>query len=870
VGAIQDAVNTVNDTHIDWGTGTNQVSTADIPEETNLYYTDERAEDAVGGMIADTNTIDLTYTDATPELKADLKKQNSTTIDLSDDASGLKADLNSTLKTNYDAAYSHKTTEDAINGIVKCDGAGTYSSVTDSSSNWDTAYSHSGVTSGNPHSVSASDVGAGTAQWNADKIQGVTVDNTDIGDGKILAYNSTSGKLEYETISSNDEKVKIDAAATAGYIGADSNDGVLRTDSTLNYSDGGDYVTLSVPDNYVKNAGGDTMAPKLTISDSADIAPLNITERASAPSNPAQEDVYLDDGTNTKTGTPGFRRYTGSVWEDLFLSTEADVISYQARAYLSADQSGIVSGTETPIAFNATSYDDNGDFDKTNHYYVVPKTGYYVVSVNAWLKDFNDGDNGYLRIYKNSNSTCITSNQGVNTGTYLNIYASDIVKATANDHISATIKHFTGSNNTLTSAGLTTYIAIAYLGSVGTTGTDELVGIDESATAGYIGATAGDGVLRTSSPMTYTDGGDYITLSVQDGTTAQKGAVQLQDSIDTTATTAATPNAVKNYVDAAGGGGVDNQNMSVTYVSASTLDVDGDFLQVSDTPLSAINLTLDITTDGINGCPKTLKTGTATCVGTAVTGSGTAFNTEFIVGDVIYFAIDNVGRRITAIADSTNLTVESSATVSTGRSIYKGGEAPNTWYAICVAYNPTTSTTGGLLFPTEANATDNGVPKTSRPPILPSGYTNWRHIGWVRNNSSSNFYNPAYCIVCQKIVERGLEAGADWSETGSKAAINTDGNTHELVNPNPCDIVPPGAKAIEFKSYVIDNLISQRLHLWGYGRSNYSQITFRTVVSNYGAEQTQTVFPDYMRRIQYEGSNTAFAGIYLAIKNFVF
>lgn len=49
-------------------------------------YTDEMAQDAIGAMIADTDTIDLTYTDATPELKADAKKQMSITAD----ASGLK------------------------------------------------------------------------------------------------------------------------------------------------------------------------------------------------------------------------------------------------------------------------------------------------------------------------------------------------------------------------------------------------------------------------------------------------------------------------------------------------------------------------------------------------------------------------------------------------------------------------------------------------------------------------------------------------------------------------------------------------------------------------------------------------------------
>lgn len=35
-------------------------------------YTDEQAQDAIGAMIADTATVNLTYTDGTPELKADV------------------------------------------------------------------------------------------------------------------------------------------------------------------------------------------------------------------------------------------------------------------------------------------------------------------------------------------------------------------------------------------------------------------------------------------------------------------------------------------------------------------------------------------------------------------------------------------------------------------------------------------------------------------------------------------------------------------------------------------------------------------------------------------------------------------------------
>jgi hypothetical protein len=59
---------------------------------TNLFFTDARAIAAVGGALLDTDSIDLTYSGG--QISADLKKQNSDSINLSIDASGLKADLN--------------------------------------------------------------------------------------------------------------------------------------------------------------------------------------------------------------------------------------------------------------------------------------------------------------------------------------------------------------------------------------------------------------------------------------------------------------------------------------------------------------------------------------------------------------------------------------------------------------------------------------------------------------------------------------------------------------------------------------------------------------------------------------------------------
>jgi hypothetical protein len=77
----QDEVTSVNGQ-----TGAVILDTGDISEGSNLYFTDERAQDAVGTILTDSNTIDFTYTDATPSITADVKTQMSITSD----SSGIK------------------------------------------------------------------------------------------------------------------------------------------------------------------------------------------------------------------------------------------------------------------------------------------------------------------------------------------------------------------------------------------------------------------------------------------------------------------------------------------------------------------------------------------------------------------------------------------------------------------------------------------------------------------------------------------------------------------------------------------------------------------------------------------------------------
>jgi hypothetical protein len=61
---------------------------------------------------------------------------------LVENGSAVAMDVATDIATASAAAtpLAHKTTEDALNGLVKVNGAGTYSAITDNSTNWDSAY----------------------------------------------------------------------------------------------------------------------------------------------------------------------------------------------------------------------------------------------------------------------------------------------------------------------------------------------------------------------------------------------------------------------------------------------------------------------------------------------------------------------------------------------------------------------------------------------------------------------------------------------------------------------------------------------------------------------------------------------------------
>ena len=72
------AANAVDDTNIDWGTGVNQVSTADIPEETNLFYTEVRvsANTDVAASKVTTDWISITQAVNLDTIESDTATNN--------------------------------------------------------------------------------------------------------------------------------------------------------------------------------------------------------------------------------------------------------------------------------------------------------------------------------------------------------------------------------------------------------------------------------------------------------------------------------------------------------------------------------------------------------------------------------------------------------------------------------------------------------------------------------------------------------------------------------------------------------------------------------------------------------------------------
>lgn len=192
--------------------------------------------------------------------------------------------------------------------------------------------------------------------------------------------------------------------------------------TNLTVVNGNGSITLNVDNAFVANTGGDTMESKLTINDSATTAPMNWTERSVEPSSPVNNDIYMDNGTNTGSGNPGFRRYTGSVWED----TNKE-----------ATGSGAFSDASDPIVQNAITKDTHfgdgagtltakveigGDADQPQlviEGFSTQTDDIFIIQTDADVEVFGVSKEGNVTVAGTVDGIDIAANTTINTGDIL-------------------------------------------------------------------------------------------------------------------------------------------------------------------------------------------------------------------------------------------------------------------------------------------------------------------------------------------------------------------------------------------------------------------------------------------------------------------
>jgi hypothetical protein len=201
--------NSINETHIDWGTGTNQVSTADIPELTNLYYTDARADARADSRIltagsANWNTaygwgdhgsagyITSTLTDEEVQDKVGAMLTGNTetliTVLYQDNDGTIDFVVDNDL-ANYSNATSGFLTQEISHADVLQDGdfttqgimlrgpsSGTYSILPNASANWNTAYGWGDHSTAGYFSLTANSINETHIDWGTGTNQVSTAD----------------------------------------------------------------------------------------------------------------------------------------------------------------------------------------------------------------------------------------------------------------------------------------------------------------------------------------------------------------------------------------------------------------------------------------------------------------------------------------------------------------------------------------------------------------------------------------------------------------------------------------------------------------------------------------------------------------------
>lgn len=145
--------------------------------------------------------------------------------------------------------------------------------------------------------------------------------------------------------------------------------------------------------------------------------------------------------------------------------TRANLIGskVRCRANMNDVDQSLTAGAETVINWAAEEYDTGGDFDLTNNKFVVPVTGYYLITANLRFSTGTDGDTLVVYIYKDATSVA-TGVGDFSSSTVQTVCVTDIVYLVAAEEIFIKAKN-SNTNSSISGNTNESWVAIHQLSS---------------------------------------------------------------------------------------------------------------------------------------------------------------------------------------------------------------------------------------------------------------------------------------------------------------------------------------------------------------------------------------------------------------------
>lgn len=333
----------------------------------------EAAQDAVGGILTDTNSIDMTYNDAGNQITADVRVRNTTTANTSITASGVGVDVNDNTSTQRVEVVKNSG---AVVGTRKqlnfIEGSNVTLTITDDAGNDQVdisiaASGGGGISDGDKGDITVS--GSGTV-WTIDNdvVTYAKMQNVSATDRLLGRDTAAAGDVEELTVGGGIEFTGSGGIQTSAFTGdaTKTAGGTALTLATVN-SNVGSFGSASQVATFTVNAKGLITAASNTSIAIGQAAVTNLVTDLAAK----QPDIqFQDEGVNA--GTSGGVTTVNFVGAGVTASESAGTLTVTISG---GGGGGTPGGSDTHVQFNdAGSFGGEAAFtyNKTTDLLTVP------------------------------------------------------------------------------------------------------------------------------------------------------------------------------------------------------------------------------------------------------------------------------------------------------------------------------------------------------------------------------------------------------------------------------------------------------------------------------------------------------------------